>query len=242
MRIYKFSRTFFLGAIAFLICGNIAANESTEQDSIAQQVEGLWFYTGLITSGGDELPLTGVFLLKDGKFIQHSVFNGEPIEKQGAMAHAGPYTVAANSIHLVAEQTISTAPLEASPLTSQGLTEHDVTVERSGDNLKLVFGMGTSTIQTMKYIGPGVGDIYSLSNGALAFVDDHFILVAGSESGVVAGYGTFEKTGESMNLSVIRWTESDQSNATNAADTNMKATFDGHSFTLDDGRSFTITH
>lgn len=241
MSIYHSGRTFLLSAIAFLICGTLVADQSTDATSLEQQVEGLWFYTGLTSSGGDEMPLTGVFLFKDGVFIQHAVFNGEPIEDQGAMAHAGPYSAAATHIHLVAEQTISTAPLGNPPLTSQGLTEHDVTVSRSGDNLTLIFSMGTGTVQNFKRIGPGTGEVYSLPNGALAFVDGYFVLVEGNESGAVAGYGTFEKTGESMKLNVIRWTESDQSAASNLQDTSMLATFDGQSLTLDNGRSFVVT-
>jgi len=241
MSIYHSIRPFFLSAIAFLICGTLAAGQSTDASSLEQQVEGLWFYTGLTSSGGDEMPLTGVFLFKDGVFIQHAVFNGEPIEDQGAMAHAGPYSTAATHVHLVAEQTISTAPLENPPLTSQGLTEHDVTASRSGDNLTLIFSMGTGTVQNFKRIGPGTGEVYSLPNGALAFVDGYFVLVEGNESGAVAGYGTFEKTGESVKLNVIRWTESDQSTASNLQDTSMLATFDGQSLTLDNGRSFMIT-
>ena len=241
MSIYHSGRTFLLSAIAFLICGSLAASQSTGPNSLEQQVEGLWFYTGLTSSSGNEMPLTGVFLIKDGVFVQHAVFNGEPIEDQGAMAHAGPYSAAADSIHLVAEQTISTAPLEDSPLTSQGLTEHDVTVSRSGENLTLVFSMGTGTVQNLERVGPGDGEVYSLPNGVLAFVDGYFILVEGNESGVVAGYGTFEKAGESMTLNVIRWTESDQSTASNLGETSIQATFDGRSFTLEDGRSFLLT-
>jgi hypothetical protein len=156
------------------------------------------------------------------------------------MAHAGPYSSTDEFVHLVAEQTISTAPKEDSPLRSQGLTEHDVTVSRSGDDLILVFSKGTGTVQNFERIGPGAGEIYSLSNGALAFVDGYFILVDGDDSGVVAAYGTFEKAGEALTLNVIRWTESDQSTASNLGDTSIQATFDGQSLTLENGRSFAV--
>jgi hypothetical protein len=241
MRTYQSGRNFFLSAIACLISGSLAAGGPTDPGSLEQQVEGLWFYTGLTSSSGNEMPLTGVFLFKDDVFVQHAVFNGEPLKDQGAMAHAGPYSPAAESIHLVAEQTISTAPLGSPPLTSQGLTEHDVTVSRSGDDLTLIFSMGTGTVQTFERVGPGDGEIYSLQNGALAFVDGHFILVQGNESGIEAGYGTYEKAGEAMTLNVIRWTESDGSTASNLGDTSIKASFDGQSFTLEDGRSFLLT-
>lgn len=238
---YHSGRTFLLSAISLLFCGYLAAGGPANPVTLEQQVEGLWFYTGLTTSGGDELPLTGVFLFKDGVFVQHAVFNGDPVEEQGSMAHTGPYSAEATHVHLVAEQTISTAPLEETPLRSQGLTEHDVTVSRTGNDLTLVFSMGTGTVQDFSYVGPGTGEVYSLSKGALAFVDGHFILVDGDETGLVAGYGTFEKDGESMSLNVIRWSESDGSVSSNLGDTSLQATFDGKALTLEDGRSFAVT-
>ena len=241
MRNYHPARTFFLSAIAFLACGALSASEPTDSASLEQQVEGLWIYTGLTSSSGNEMPLTGIFLFKDGVFVQYAVFNGEPTEDQGAMAHAGPYSSGAEFVHLIAEQTISTAPKEHPPLTSQGLTEHDVSVSRSGDDLILIFGKGTGTVQNFERVGPGKGNIYSLPNGALAFVDGYFVLVDGDESGVVAAYGTFEQAGESLTLNVIRWTESDQSVASNLSDASMLATFDGQSLTLENGRSFSIS-
>lgn len=234
-------RTFFLGAITLLFCGHLAAGGPANPVSLEKQVEGLWFYTGLTSSGGDEMPLTGVFLFKDDVFVQHAVFDGNPIEEQGSMAHAGPYSTETTHVHLVAEQTLSTSPTTSTPLRSAGLTEHDVTVSRSGDDLTLIFSMGTGTVQNFSYVGPGTGDVYSLANGALAFVDGHFILVDGDETGVVAGYGTFDKDGESITLNVIRWSESDGSSSSNLGDTSMHATFDGQSLTLEDGRSFAVT-
>ncbi|MEO0998357.1 MAG: hypothetical protein AAFX58_12650, partial [Pseudomonadota bacterium] len=163
--------------------------------SIAEQVDGLWMYTGLTTSDGTDLPLTGVFLFKDGHFVQQAVFDSGPFEAAGSMAHAGPATPepATGSVHLVAEQTISIAPEETPALSYRRDTEHDVTVSRSGDALTLIFGMGTGTVQEFRYVGPGAGELYRLQNGALAFVDGYFVLVDGSEESVTTGYGTFEK-------------------------------------------------
>lgn len=233
--------TLKLCSIIFLVCGCIAAAQAEEPVSLEQQSKGLWFYTGLTSSNGEEMPLTGVFLFKDDVFLQHAVFNGEPIGEQGSMAHFGPYSVGPEFIHLVAQQTISTAPNEDPPFTSRGLTEHDVTVSTSGDTMRLVFSKGTGTVQDFQRAGPGEGELYSLVNGALAFVDGHFVLVQGDEKSTVAGYGTFEKEGDSMVLNIIRWTEGDQSSASNLADTTMHATFDGQSFRLEDGRSFEVT-
>jgi hypothetical protein len=233
-------RTSFLCALAFLICGNLAADQAASPAVTGQMVDGLWLYTGLTTADGKELPLTGIFLFKDGAFVQQSIFDGSPFEEQGSMAHAGPYTPAADGVHLVAEQTISTSPRQNPALSFRSNTEHDITVSRAGDDLTIIFGKGTSTVQTLARIGPGDGELYSLENGSLAFVDGYFILVEGDESGVVTGYGTFEKNGDAMTLNVIRWSEADSSGASNLRDTVMQATFDGRLFTLQDGRSFQV--
>lgn len=75
-------------------------------------------------------------------------------------------------------------------------TEHDVTVTREDHALTLIFGMGTSTVQTFERVGPGEGEQYALEQGSLAFVDGYLILVEGDESSASSAYGTFEKDGE----------------------------------------------
>ncbi|MDH3692220.1 MAG: hypothetical protein OEU36_22530, partial [Gammaproteobacteria bacterium] len=101
--------------IALLVCACGPASESTESPkpaesiestSLEQQVSGLWLYTGLTTSDGTDMPLTGIFLFKDGVFLQQAVFDGGTFGEAGSMAHAGPYRPepATGSIHLVAEQ------------------------------------------------------------------------------------------------------------------------------------------
>jgi len=237
--------------IALLVCACGPASdstdtpkptESTESTSLEQKASGLWFYTGLTTSDGTELPLTGIFLFKDGVFVQQAVFDGGSFEEAGSMAHAGPYQPepATGSIHLVAEQTISVTPTDSPALSFRRDTEHDVTVARTGDALTLIFGMGTSTVQEFTYVGPGKGELFALENGALAFVDGYFILVEGDEDSVTTGYGTFEKQDDSLSLKVIRWAEADSDKTTNLKDTVIKATFDGRSLQLLDGRSFQI--
>ena len=233
-------RSVLVCAIALFMCGALAADQPGNAQTLEQQVEGLWVYTGLTSSAGKEMPLTGIFLFKDGVFLQHAVFDGEPIKDQGAMAHFGPYSETGEWIHLVAEQTISTDPLKSPPLSNQGRTEHDVSVKRSGNHLTLVFSKGTGTVQDFEQVGPGDGQSYPLQNGVLAFVDHYFMLVQGDKSSIVAGYGTFEKDGNALKLNIIRWTEANQSSAFNLANTSMTATFDGRSFILGDGRKFEV--
>ena len=196
-------------------------------------------YTGLITSTGEDLPLNGIFLFKNGFFVQYAQYKGEPAQAQGSMAHAGPYSAGDNFIHLAAEQTISTAPSENPPLTYRGLTEHDVDVRRVNDELTLTF-RGSGTVQIFELAGPGEGKVYKLENGALALVDGYFILVNGDENGVDTGYGRYESKNDAISLDITYWTSANKSSASNTNHTSMNATFDGQELTLEDGRRFQV--
>ena len=224
-------------SLVFFSCARLGASEP-ETVSLEEQVSGLWLYTGLTTSDGKSLPLNGIFLFKDGVFVQYAAFNGEPVKDQGAMAHAGSYSTGEKSVKLMAAQTISTAPLESKPYSSRGRTDHDISVERSGDKLTLVFGTGT--IQEFELAGPGSGKVYMLEHGALALVDGYFIMVSGNDEGTDTGYGSYEKQGDAVTFEITRWTTANPSSASNTYDTNIKASFDGQVLQLDDGRSFQV--
>lgn len=230
----------------FVLLGsaNALAHENDADHELEAQVNGLWMYTGLTTKDGTDLPLTGVFLFKDGFFLQQGIFNSEPFEAAGSMAHAGPTRPesATGSMHLTANQTISTDPTASPALSFRPDTEHDVTVTREGNALTLIFGMGTSTVQTFDWAGPGEGEVYTLENGAFALVDGHFILVDGDENSLTTGYGTYSKDGENLTLEVIRWAEADSAGAKNLRDVSLQASFDGSALTLDDGRIFKVVN
>ena len=163
---------------------------SSPQDPL-EAVEGLWAYTTLQSPGGEERPLTGIILFKDGIFAQQSIFDASPFEKQLAMAHAGPYRSGPRGVHLVAEQTIAITPGEEMPLSFRKDTQHDISVDRKGDEMTIVFKTGT--IQKFRRIGPAEGKA--------------------------------EAAGQKVSY---------------ARDRSMKATFDGKTFTLADGRSFRV--
>lgn len=238
----KFIRFCSICLMASLFSTFASAGEDSAVKALEQEVNGLWRYTGLTTRDGTEMPLTGIFLFKDGSFLQQAVFNSDDFAAAGSMAHAGPYQVApaTGSVHLIAAQTISTDPAASTPLSFQANTEHDVTVARKDNALTLIFGMGTSTVQTFEWVGPGEGELYPLEKGSLAFVDGHFILVEGDASSATSAYGTYEKDGENLKLQVIRWSEADASSASNLRDTTLEASFDGKTLSLADGRSFKV--
>ena len=236
---HQSAKPFIFCLLVILYCSNLAGNEAEQPVSLEQQVKGLWFYTGLITSTGEDLSLNGIFLFKNGLFVQYAQYKGEPSQAQGSMAHAGPYSAGDDFIHLAAEQTISTAPSKIPPLTYRGLTEHEVDVRRVDDELTLTFTR-SGTVQIFELAGPGEGEVYKLDNGALAFVDDYFILVSGDEDGVDTGYGRYESENDAIRLSIDYWTSANKSSTTNTNHTSMNATFDGRDLTLEDGRRFRV--
>ena len=238
-------RTFLRGlpiavvALAGLVAISATAATTDKADAV-KAAEGLWAYTALIAGSakGESMPLSGVILFKDGMFAQQSIFNSEPFDKAGAMAHAGPFGAGPNGVHMTAEQTISIAPGKEKPLNFRHDTQHDISVDRSGDEMTIVFSTGT--VQKFKRIGPANGRIHRLDKGVLALVDGHFVLVEGDEGGVVTGYGTYQQSGTSYDLNVARWAESTPTRAVNKRDFVQKATFDGKQLTLADGRSFKV--
>ncbi|EAQ96613.1 hypothetical protein [Congregibacter litoralis] len=218
----------------------VSAQEPRDRSSL-EAAEGLWEYTDLITRDGKSLPLTGIFLIREGMFLQQSIFNGEPFAKQGSMAHAGPYWAGGAGLRLRSDQTLSLDPASDTPITSAGALEHDLKVSREGEALTLQFGGGTSTIQTFTLISEAEKTrIYNFSNGSLALADDYFILVIGDEDKAVTGYGTYSRNGELLAMSAIRWAESDGREVKNLRDHRLSATLSDAALTLADGRSFPI--
>ena len=241
MNEHRSFKAYIFFILLLLSAGKLGSSEMEQANTLANQVEGLWLYTALITSEGKDLPLKGIFLFKNDVFLQYAAFDNDPIKNQGSMAHAGPYDAGKEYVHLTAEQTLSTAPLQSQVMNSRGLTEHHVTVSRIGESLTLIFSRGTGTVQKFERVGDGFGEIYKLENGMLALVDDYFILVNGNVNGIHSGYGTYHKEQNSIRLNVKRWTNADPSNATNLYDTKMKANFDGQSLELEDGQIFKVT-
>jgi hypothetical protein len=216
-----------------------ATAATTQKGDAVKAAEGLWAYTALIAGGKKEnMPLTGVILFKDGMFAQQSIYDGVPFESQGSMAHAGPFGAGPSGVHMTAEQTISTAPGKEKPLSFRRDTQHDISVDRSGDEMTIVFASGT--VQKFKRIGPANGRIHKLDKGVLALVDGHFVLVDGDEQGVVTGFGTYKQSGTTYDLKATRWAEATPTKAINKRDFAQKATFDGKTLKLADGRSFKV--
>ena len=220
-----------------------AAAAADAKSPAVAAAEGLWEYTGLVTRDGQSLPLTGIFLISGDFFMQQSIFNGEPFAEQGAMAHTGPYWGGGAGLRLTSNQTLSMDPTATTPLRDAGEMQHDLAVSREGDELTLVFGGGTSTVQTFRRLGNGTDlELFHFTDGALAFSDGYFILVIGSAQRAVTGYGTYERDGERLTLNAIRWAASDGSGVINLRDAQVPTVFDGAALTLPGGQRFAVVN
>ena len=230
-------------ALLALLCCLMSATARAGDDESLAAAEGLWAYTDLVTRDGQSLPLTGVFLISGGMFLQQSIFNSEPFASAGSMAHAGPYWAGGAGLRLTSEQTLSLDPQSERPLQSAGSREHDLKVEREGDALTLTFGGGTSTVQTFSRLGDAQDTrLFRMADGALALSDGYFILVSGNDTEVVSAYGRYEQEGSALALQVIRWAESDGKTVLNFRDRLVTATLQPDALVLEDGRRFPIAH
>lgn len=180
---------------------------SGAQQSAAPPFAGLWSYDtiGNPKDGRSPVKIAGLFLFTDGRFVQQSLNQGDPWDRQLAQAHAGTYQFDNGKIHLTADVGIVVDPASAQPVQSRRDSQHEITAERSGDRLTLTFATGT--VQTFTRVGPGEGDVIPLDRGALALVDGHFLLVAETAIGgaAVAGSGAFTRAVRGVTLVPDRW-------------------------------------
>jgi uncharacterized protein (DUF885 family) len=176
--------------------------DATQADE-ALGAAGLWRYVSLGRPTGDETKLDGLFVFKDGRFVQQSLNLGEPFTSQLAQAHAGTFTTENGKIRLLAEVGLIVNPAAASPLASSPNRPHELAVARQSDRLVLTFGSGT--VQKFQRIGPASGRIVPLSKGALALVDGHFILVFEEGARALAGSGKYTQQGTTLQLTPERW-------------------------------------
>lgn len=164
---------------------------------------GLWRYVSLGRPTGDETKLDGLFVFQNGRFVQQALNLGDPASSQVAQAHAGTYTIENGRIRLRAEVGLVVTPPAVSPVASSPNRDHDLAVVRDAARLVLTFGSGT--VQKFTRVGPASGRIVPLSKGALALVDDHFLLVFEDGGRAIAGSGRFTAKGETLRFTPERW-------------------------------------
>jgi hypothetical protein len=176
-----------------------ARSQGAAQDS---SVAGLWSYETLIAAKGPTSRLSGYFLFKDGYFVQEALNDGEPFDQQLVQAHAGTYAVGA-TVQLVAEVQLGVSPARTPAVSSSPGRAHQITPTLKGDHLTLTFGSGT--VQTLRRVGPGAGEVVLLERGALALVDGRFLIVFENGGRQIVGAGRAERRGSELGLVADRW-------------------------------------
>lgn len=228
-----------LPALIALLCALAGSAPAAASAAPVRAAEGLWAYTGLVTRDGRALPLSGLFLIRNGLFVQQSVFDAAPFETAGSMAHAGPYWAGGAGLRLRSRPTLSLDPGSATPIRSAGAVEHDLKVERRGDTLTLTFGAGRGTVQTLRRLGAArTARVFRFEDGALALAEGYFILALGNREYVLSGYGRYTRSERALDLDIMRWAESDGTAVRNRKNTALRVSFDGATLGLPDGRRF----
>lgn len=173
------------------------------QDDGVLGAAGLWRYVSLGRPMGDETKLDGLFVFQKGRFVQQALNTGEPMSAQMAQAHAGTFTIEKGKIILNAEVGLIVTPTAAAPVASSPNRRHELSPVRTGDRLTLTFGSGT--VQKFTRVGNAVGRIVPLSRGALALVDDHFLLVFEDAGRAISGSGRYSMKGTAIRFMPERW-------------------------------------
>jgi hypothetical protein len=217
---------------ADVTCRGPAGPSSSTTAQAEQDAAGLWAYESLGREGSAFSELRGLFIFSSGWFVQQSLNEGAPFERQVAQAHSGPYRAEDDKFYMTARVGVVVSPDRDPAVQSRKDSEHVVTVKRAGEKMDLVFGSGT--IQKFHRVGPGRGKVYPLERGGLALVDGHFILVAEVGQASRAGSGGYEQRGNVLRLTADRWFSAQGGKATYARGA-MEASFDGKALSLPDG-------
>jgi hypothetical protein len=187
--------------VALVFLGPSAAMLS-QAASEGSGIAGVWSYETLTPPKGPTIRLNGLFVFKDGYFVQEALNEGEPFDQQGVQAHAGTYATG-EKVALVADVQLGVRPTRTAAVTSTPGRTHHISPLRKGDHLTLTFGSGT--IQTFRRLGPGDGEVVLLERGALALVDGRFVIVAEDAGRQVVGAGQVERRGSQLSLMADRW-------------------------------------
>lgn len=235
LRLPAYLSTLVVAASCVAPMAVVSARQAASSAPAAQaetDAAGLWAYESLGREGATFTELRGLFIFSNGWFVQESLNEGMPFERQVAQAHSGPYRADGDKFYMTAHVGVVVSPDRAPAVQSRKDGEHVVTVKRAGEKMDLVFGSGT--IQKFHRVGPGRGKVYPLERGGLALVDGQFILVAEVGDASRAGSGRYEERGNVLYLMADRWFSAQGGKATNSRGT-IAATFDGKVLSLPDG-------
>jgi hypothetical protein len=203
-------------------------------------VEGLWSYETLQIGESPPVPLTGLFLFQNGRFLQQTINEGGIFVEQLGMGHSGTYEWRQGIIRLLAKVGLMIEPTKTPILESRSNSLHHITPDLSGDRLTLSFDMGVIQKLTRVTKGDQFEKIIDLDEGGLGLVGDRFILVAEHPGEGVAGSGHFTRSENELRFKVDRWFTLRESQAQYQRDGVIVAIFDGQKLSLPKGMTFRV--
>jgi hypothetical protein len=211
-----------------------------QDPEIMEVVEGLWSYETLQIGESPPVPLTGLFLFQNGRFLQQTINEGGIFVEQLGMGHSGTYEWRQGIIRLLAKVGLMIEPTKTPILESRSNSLHHITPDLSGDRLTLSFDMGVIQKLTRVTKGDQFEKIIDLDEGGLGLVGDRFILVAEHPGEGVAGSGHFTRSENELRFKVDRWFTLRESQAQYQRDGVIVAIFDGQKLSLPKGMTFRV--
>jgi len=211
-----------------------------QDPEIMEAIDGLWSYETLQIGENPPVPLTGLFLFQNGRFLQQTINDGEIFIDQLGMGHSGTYEWHQGLIRLLAKVGLMIEPTRTPVLESRSNSLHHIIPELSRNRLTLSFDMGVIQKLTRVAKVDRIGKIIDLDKGGLGLVGDRFILVAERPGEGVAGSGHFTRSGNELRLKVNRWFTLRESRVNYQRDGIVIASFDGQTLTLPQEMTFRV--
>lgn len=213
----------------------------TAQDlAIMEDIDGLWSYETLQIGEESPVPLTGLFLFQNGRFLQQTINDGGIFVNQLGMGHSGTYEWHQGFIRLLAKVGLMIEPTRDPVLESRSNSLHHIIPDLSGERLTLSFDMGVIQKLTRVAKGDRSTKIIDLDEGGLGLADDRFILVAERSGEGVAGSGHFTRSGNELRFKADRWFTFKGSRTHYQRDEIVIASFDGRKLSLPQGMTFRV--
>ena len=141
------------------------------------------------------------------------------------MGYAGTASIAFDgALQLMADDSIVVALSRDSAIRVRRDTRHRITLKRDDRMLVLRFESGAE--HRLERVGDGVGDVHLMEEGAIALVDDRFILVASHADRTTLGHGAQHDARRTRTMHVAYSIDVVGTNREYQRDVPVSATFD----------------
>ena len=190
---------------------------------VENDIAGAWSLYSFDLPDGGSKSLTGIWWnQEDGQFVHQVMHSGDPLQSQIAECHYGRYRVLSpGKMKVDVEKgSVANSPRSQTLLSTRNNMSFEMGYELSGDKLKIGH-------EHLVKISTERMDIFSLSNGKLAFSDEHLLLVTVSDNGPLCGAGRYYQDGENLHLVDWSWFKIVEDEVVYTRNGKMEAVFDG---------------